>query len=265
MNCPTTIDLLEYLTNDFQGAKDKARIQEHVEACVECQQLLQRLEQEMKNLAQKSEEECEMAQDHLLDHADSKIAAFAGIDFKRHLGECERCGFLSRQLDVELSREQVMALEYPVPKSLRQRFEQLLHEARPRTESERPFWNKVEDFIDRIVVTSVPAPAPAFLGNVVTGTRKSRFAKGHWLWRLGKPAKWLKFSLSQMKNWAGKFLIGTVKYSSKILSRGFTRSWLRVLRSKRSMPCSKSVTPTAGLQRKAGKTLALQNLSPSKA
>lgn len=173
MQCPTKEDLLLHLANDFQKQQEKSGMQEHLEACPNCHGQALALERALDALRKENEHECDAVMANLLDYLDGKAATAAGTDIKEHLEECKACQALQQGLAQELSYEEVMALDYPVPESLQEKIEKILSANQENSVIDdivQAITNKVDELVDRIVLVLAPMPAPAFLGTPVGGT-----------------------------------------------------------------------------------------------
>lgn len=173
MQCPTREDLLLHLANDFLEQQEKSEMRKHLEACPNCHGQAQALERVLDALRQESEHECDAVMANLLDYLDGNVTTAAGIDVKKHLEECKACQALQQHLAHELSYQEVMALDYPVPESLQEKIAKILsdNQDNPRVAGiVEAITNKVDELVDRIVLVLTPTPAPAFLRTPVGGT-----------------------------------------------------------------------------------------------
>jgi hypothetical protein len=173
MQCPTREDLLLHLANDFQDQREKSEMQQHLEACPNCHKQALTLERVLDAMRQESGHECDAVMANLLDYLDGKAATAAGTDIKEHLEECNTCQALQQSLAREFSYEEVMALDYPVPESLKEKIEKILSATQDNSRIAgivEAITSKVDDLVDRIVLVLTPTPTPAFLGTPVGGT-----------------------------------------------------------------------------------------------
>ncbi len=173
MQCPTREDILLHLANDFQEQQEKSEMQKHLGACPNCHKQALALERVLDAMRQESEHECDAVMANLLDYLDGKVTTVAGTDIKEHLEECNACQALQQSLAHELSYEEVMALDYSVPESLREKVEKILSANQDNSrlaDFAKAITNKVDELVDRIVLVLTPMPAPAFLGAAVGGT-----------------------------------------------------------------------------------------------
>jgi hypothetical protein len=173
MECPAKNDLLLYLVNEFQEPQEKNELRAHLDACRNCQEQALALQRALKEVQQENARECDLVMANLSDYLDGRKTTVSGIVLKDHLQECDICRALERRLATELSYEEVMALNYPVPASLEQKIEKILaanQEHSPLADLIESLAGKVDALVDRIVLVLAPAPAPAFLGNRLAGT-----------------------------------------------------------------------------------------------
>lgn len=173
MECPTKEELLLHLVNDFEEPRAEDTIPEHLEACPNCRDQARTLERVLDTMQQESGRECDAAIARLLDDLKNQTPAVEGSDVDEHLQECRACNTLRLNLTRELSYDEVMALDFPVPDSLKQRIEKVLAShlgQSPIKDVIDALVHQVDDIVDRITLILRPNPAPAFLGSVATGT-----------------------------------------------------------------------------------------------
>jgi len=173
MECPAKNDLLLYLVNEFQEPQEKNELRAHLDACRNCQEQVLALKSTLNDVEQDNARECDIVMANLSGYLDGKRTTAAGIVLKDHLEECQACRALQRRLAPELSYEEVMALDYPVPASLEQKIEKILaanQDHSPLMDLVESLAGKVDALVDRIVLVLAPSPAPAFLGNRPAGT-----------------------------------------------------------------------------------------------
>lgn len=173
MQCPTREDLLLHLANDFQDQQEKNEMQQHLEACSNCHKQALTLERVLDAMRQESEHECDAVMANLLDYLDGKVKIAAGTDMEAHLKECTACQALQQSLAYELSYEEVMAFDYPVPESLQEKIEKILSADQDNsrvTGFVEAITNQVDELVDLIVLVLTPTSAPALLGTPIGGT-----------------------------------------------------------------------------------------------
>jgi len=173
MECPTKEDILLHLVNDFEEQREGDAIPKHLETCSDCHSRARALEDVLDAMQQQGGRECDVVIANLLDYLKEKKTPVDGIDMEEHLQECKACQTLRLDLAQELSYDEVMALDFPVPDSLKQRIEKILASASdssPIADAIDSLINQVDDLVDRITLILRPLPAPAFLGSVVMGT-----------------------------------------------------------------------------------------------
>lgn len=173
MECPTKEDLLLHLVNDFDDSPADDPIPEHLEACLNCRSQARALERVLDTMQYESGRDCDAAVAKLLDDLKNPTPAAEGNEADEHLQECRACNTLRLSLTQELSFAEVMALDFTVPDSLKQRIEKIL----PRPLGQSPIKDvidalvhQVDDLVDRITLILQPNPAPVFLGSAVPGT-----------------------------------------------------------------------------------------------
>jgi DNA-binding FrmR family transcriptional regulator len=173
MECPTKEDLLLHLVNDFEEPREEDAIPEHLEACPNCRGQARALERVIDNMQREGGRECDAVIAHLLDYLNGKVKSVEGVDLSEHLKECHACNTLQQNLAPELSYDEVMAFDFPLPDSLQHRIEKILaanSEPSLLANFIGSFINQVDEFVERITLILQPSPAPAFLGKVLTGT-----------------------------------------------------------------------------------------------
>ncbi len=172
MQCPTKEDLLLHLANDFQEQQEKNEMQKHLEACPNCHGQALALERALDGMRRENEHECDAVMANLLEYIDGKATTAAGTEVKEHLEECKACQTLQQSLAHELSYEEVMALDHPVPESLKEKIEKILAANQDNSRVVgivEAITSKIDELVDRIVLVLTPMPAPAFLGTPVGG------------------------------------------------------------------------------------------------
>ncbi|GEM_PF-4279775 len=172
MECPTKNDLLLYLVNEFQAPQEKNELRAHLGVCRNCQEQASALQRALNDVEQENARECDVVMANLADYIDGKKITAAGIVLQDHLKECDVCRALERRLATELSYEEIMALDYPVPASLEQKIEKILaanQKHSPLADFAESFAGKVDALVDRIVLILTPSTAPVFLGNRLAG------------------------------------------------------------------------------------------------
>jgi len=173
MECPTQEDLLLHLVNDFEEPQEEDAIPEHLKACPHCRGQARALERVLDNMQQEVGRECDAVIANLLDYLNGKVKSVEGIDLSEHLQECQDCNILQQNLAQELSYDEVMALDFPLPASLQHRIEKILaanSEPSPLANVIDSLINQVDDLVERITLILRPSPAPAFLGKLLVGT-----------------------------------------------------------------------------------------------
>jgi hypothetical protein len=172
MECPTKNDLLLYLVNEFQAPQEKSEWRAHLDACRNCQEQALALQRALTDVQQENARECDVVMANLSDYLGGKKFTAAGIVLKNHLEECDVCRALERRLAREISYEEVLALDYPVPASLEQKIEKILaanQEHSPLADLIESLAGKVDALVDRIVLVLTPSTTPVFLGNRLAG------------------------------------------------------------------------------------------------
>lgn len=173
MNCPTKEDLLLHLTDDFGEPHADEALPEHLKTCPNCRDQARTLERVLDTMQQESGRDCEAAIASLLDNLKNQTPAVEGSAVDEHLQECRACNNLWLSLNQELSYDEVMALDFAVPDSLKQRIEKILASHLGQSPLQNvldALVHQVDDLVDRITLILQPNPTPVFLGSAVTGT-----------------------------------------------------------------------------------------------
>ena len=173
MECPAKEDLLLHLVNDFEEPREDDAIPEHLEACPNCRGQARVLERVLDNMQQEGERECDAVIAKLLDYLNGKVKSVEASDLPEHLEECHACNALQQNLAQELSYDEVMAFDFPLPASLQHGIEKILaanSKPSPLAEVIGSFINQVDELVERITLILQPSPAPAFLGKHLMGT-----------------------------------------------------------------------------------------------
>lgn len=196
MNCFEEDQIFLYLTKHGLSKEQKLQVEKHLSECKICAKKKLELEQEIKTSALESEKECELVRNNLIGYISGEIKAVPGVDIEEHLNECETCKFLYNSNKKRFTRQEIEALEIPVPDHL---LPNILNAVTDEIAAERQreslrlkssaikIKNELKQFVECIKISLQQLePAPGFLRKVAFNAKKISHSGGDLVLDIGE-------------------------------------------------------------------------------